>query len=475
MNATVLAPKLESPGPPSRKLADFRLIPRIETYPRVVAFVQTALGKIVLLAVFGLGLRFFASSSPSVLRILGPLALITFLPEYRRFVLAIAPLCLAVTEGGDSLFVIALKLATVAAGIVLFWCARRWPKSLFGRRPIVFLLSGFTLMIVLGCALSRGTFSYRLVWDSVGVAATYVWFIGYALMDRNADPRTETSLELASFHPLWGSTSTPFPKGATYLRRIEAHDAKRLAVVQLKGLKLITWAILLTVLQGLVNKVFHGYLRIPTSAESLAMSANGTPVAWHLRWESQILFFLEVTLSLSIMGHRFIAACRMAGFNALRNTYRPLSSRTTMEFFNRFYYYFKELLVDFFFYPTFLRYWKGHKRLRTVTATFAAVIFGNSFFHITRDWTFIHDYGLRRALVSYQVLFFYSVVLATALTISQLRKSRPKSTGFFRKDLLPIAGVMLFYCLLGIFIDENRLYPLAVHLRYFASLFFIRL
>ena len=145
------------------------------------------------------------------------------------------------------------------------------------------------------------------------------------------------------------------------------------------------WAILLALLQGLVRSFFHGYLRIPTSAEALSMFVRGTPVAWHPAvGESQILFFLEtnpgVLLSLAI---KIISVCRMAGFNALRNSYRPLSSRTLADFFNRFYYYFKELLVDMFFYPTFLRYWKRRKRLRLVFATFAAVAFGNSYFHIS--------------------------------------------------------------------------------------------
>ena len=122
----------------------------------------------------------------------------------------------------------------------------------------------------------------------------------------------------------------------------------------------------------------------------------------------------------------------MAGFNALRNTYRPLSSTTIMEFFNRFYYYFKELLVDFFFYPAFLRYWKGHRRLRLVFATFAAAFFGNSFYHLTRDWEIIRDQGLWQAIASYQVLFFYNAFLATALSVSQLRKRGPKPGGFVR-------------------------------------------
>jgi hypothetical protein len=85
-----------------------------------------------------------------------------------------------------------------------------------------------------------------------------------------------------------------------YLRRIEAQDPEQLAIVQLKGLKLLVWAILLSLFQVLWTDFLHGYLRIPTSAQALAMSVHCTPVAWHLRWASQILFFFEVTLSVAI-------------------------------------------------------------------------------------------------------------------------------------------------------------------------------
>lgn len=46
-------------GAKAKGLAEFRLIPRIETYPAVVSFVQTPLGKVVLLVAFGLGMRVF--------------------------------------------------------------------------------------------------------------------------------------------------------------------------------------------------------------------------------------------------------------------------------------------------------------------------------------------------------------------------------------------------------------------------------
>ena len=67
----------------------------------------------------------------------------------------------------------------------------------------------------------------------------YLWFIAYALTDKNSKPAKELTLELTAFRPLWGSTNTPFPKGAAYLRRIEAKTPEQLAVVQLKGLKLL--------------------------------------------------------------------------------------------------------------------------------------------------------------------------------------------------------------------------------------------
>jgi hypothetical protein len=273
---------------------------------------------------------------------------------------------------------------------------------------------------------------------------------------------------------LWGSSNTPFPKGAAYLRRIEAQNQEQLAIVQLKGLKLLAWAILLFLFSNLWFRFFHGYLSIPTSDQALAMSVRGMPVAWHLRWESLILAFFEFILSVSIFGHYLIATCRMAGFKALRNTYRPLSSTTLAEFFNRFYYYFKELLVDLFFYPTFMRYFKKHRRLRMAFATCAAAFFGNAFYHFTRDWQIIRDIGLWKALASYEPLLLYNAILAAGLCVSQLRKRGPRPAGFLRGHLLPAFGVGLFYCLLSVFETSERMYPLVEHLRYFASLFFIR-
>ena len=63
--------------------------------------------------------------------------------------------------------------------------------------------------------------------------------------------------------------------------------------------------------------------------------------------------FPERLLEIAVWGHPVVATARLAGFRLLRNTYRPLSSRTIAEFWNRYYYYFKEALVKVYFFPTY--------------------------------------------------------------------------------------------------------------------------
>jgi hypothetical protein len=455
----------------------FRLIPPIDRNPRIISFAQTPLGKIALMGLFGIEFSFFHHDPITASAWTLFLGLITLMPEYRRIVLALSPVALAIVENAQNPLVIGMTLLVVALGVLSYRCAMRWPASSFGRRPIFYLLSCMTALLASACWIRPNTALSLVTWSFVGVVANYFWFIAYAATDRASKPASDLTLEMAAFRPLWGSTETPFPKGAAYLRRIEAHTPEELAISQLKGLKLLAWAIILELISLAWNYVFHAVLQIPTSAQSLARSVQGNPVAWSLRWESLILAFFESLLTISVIGHQFIAICRLAGFNALRNTYRPLSSTTIAEFFNRYYYYYKELIVDFFFYPAFFRYWKRRPRLRLIFATFSAACFGNFFFHFIRGWRMLRDHGLLQTLTENEGFAFYCVVLATMLSISQLRKKRVKPAGILRGQILPAAGVCLFFSLLNIFVPETdtQRYPLMDYFRYLASLFFIQL
>lgn len=476
MSANISAAPQEVAPQGLRRLADFRLVPRIDTYPVVVSFAQTVVGKLVLLVLFGLGLAY---TEANWLPLLLCLALITFVPGRRRVLVTVSTLIFTFVVPwwyfANPPSEVALLLLVLTLAALLFWCATLWPRSWYGRRPVFFLLCGFSLLIVIASYLPRDTTSYTLVWDFTYAFAKYIWFVCYFLLDRNAPECDSFGLQLGSFRPFWGSTNTPYPKGAAYLRRIEAHDIHQLAVTQLKGLKLLAWSIVIMLFGRLFGFCVYDYLHIPKFPQALSLSANLTPLPWYLCWASLLAGFLESIISLSSFGHRIIAICRVAGFNALRNTYRPLSSRTIAEFFNRYFFYFKELLVDVFFYPFFLRYFKKNRKLRLVGAIFAAACFGNAFYHFVRDLGTIQRLGLRRALVSYQVYVFYCLVLATAISISQLRHRKPAQPGFIRGQLWSSFLVLLFYCLLQVFDSTERSYPLMEHFRFLAHLLNLKL
>src|SRR5579864_4806215 len=101
-------------GSAANGFSDFRLIPRVETSPKVVSFAQTPAGKFVMLAVFGLGMRFFIPDSVFVLMLAVIFGLMTFMPEYRRIVLAITPIVFVLSQTFRDPLLLGLNLAVIA-------------------------------------------------------------------------------------------------------------------------------------------------------------------------------------------------------------------------------------------------------------------------------------------------------------------------------------------------------------------------
>lgn len=456
----------------TRPLA-FRLVPRLETYPWLVSFVETRAGKLVLLLAFGL---LFSISSRGAIPLTVCLSLIAFFPARRRLFVALSTLAFTFAApwwSGHSrlLYNYQLLLTSLLIGFALALCASLWPDSWWARRSVPLLLAGFTVAILLASRVSPESRLFYPVWDSLLTFAAYLWFIGYLLLDRNSTPAPAAASWLGFLRPFWGSTATPFPGGVAFLGEVEARDPHQLAGVQLKGFKLLLWSTILLYLWKGASWTCYEYLNLPDFSDALAASVHRAPFPWFVCWGSTILHFLDSILSLTVFGHRVIAVCRMAGFDALRNTYRPFSSTTVAEFFNRYYFYYKELLVRFFFFPAFLQSSWLSPRLRVGASIFFATCIGNAYFHFMRDLQYVPSLGLSASLFSFQVFFFYSLVLTAGIVASRLRKRGPAPSGFLRGRLIPTFSVCLFFCLLDIFSTTDRTYPLSEYLRYLGHLF----
>ena len=158
-----------------------------------------------------------------------------------------------------------------------------------------------------------------------------------------------------------GAPRTPFPKGAANWRKIETRTPEALAITQLKGLKLLLWCVLLHFAhRGYRWAAFHS-LGILSISDAFRAVAKDAPLSVGASWASILCSFFERLFELTVFGHTIVACCRMAGFAALRNTYRPFEARNVADFWNGDHDYFKELLVEFFYYPTFLRYFKRYR------------------------------------------------------------------------------------------------------------------
>ena len=483
VSVTTLATPLDTGTTPARR--KFTIIPRLDENPKLVAQAQTAAGKI---AVIAMAVCLLGWRRPRPIVFLVAVALVSFLPAYRRMVIAAASLYWILTSGllnQDLIGQVAARAGMhvphpavwILSGLVcvslVFGFGGLWIRKqgggIIGRRPVLCLGILFCLAIGIASTSAVPAGVRTASWALVAPLSGFFWILAYALRDcqRKSVGAHGIGSMLAT---LWTGTSSPTPmlKGPSHALKVEAVDAREFAVAQLKGVKLLTWTMVLVVISVAIQFVALK-ADIPTLEEAIDRNVTGSIPVW-LCWESLTGSFILLVIQITIYGHTIIGGLRLLGFKVLRNTYAPFRARTIAEFWNRFYFYFKELLVDHFYYPVYLRYFKRSPRLRAVFATFAAACFGNAFYHFGRDVSYVAQLGLWRALTGFQVYLFYAFLLATGISISQLRGKR-RQASWFRTEVLSRVTIVLFFCLVHIFNDERRTVSLGAHFAFLFRLF----
>jgi hypothetical protein len=106
----------------------------------------------------------------------------------------------------------------------------------------------------------------------------------------------------------------------------------------------------------------------------------------------------------------------------------PLLATTILDFWGRYFFYFKELLMDFFFFPAFLRTAGLPVIWRTVLAAAAAAFAGNLYYHVVLYWPVLaagYPQGFEARVLSRVV---YCALLTAGLCASFIRSlGKPKS------------------------------------------------
>jgi len=282
--------------------------------------------------------------------------------------------------------------------------------------------------------------------------------------------------------PLWGGTQTPYGKGHGYLMQRMATSSADLAASRLAGIKLLGLAWVWRGAVMLVDAAIHGD---PVAglgglaAHGLGLPHLGVAVgrgpasyALAMRWGAVAVGLVDNVLDLTIFGHGVVGVLRLFGFRVFRNTYKPLLSPSVVEFWNRYFYYFKELMVELFFYPTYVATGRYGQRARIFLAIMAAAAGGNLYYHLLRDFS---QYASHPSSVAGRTA--YSLLLGLGIYVSMLReqarrgkKASPGALGGLRR-FRAIAGVWLFFGLLHVWSVGSTRYGFGERLRFSLGLF----
>lgn len=350
-------------------------------------------------------------------------------------------------------------LALQVAGVVLFLgfaqlmiAGQRKSRGIWSRRPVLVQLVGFLAVLAVAAFVPPGDYGHAMLWAFLAVWASCFWFLAYAAVDLKAKAAAPDSVRALYMRPVWGGDVAPFGKGLSFLKRFEAKDDEALAVTRLKALKLAVWTAILSWTALAATTLFHEMLGVPKLGFMILNPEETAAMPLGLQWAGLIVNYGVDLLIIAAWGHAIVAVARMMGYNIPRNTVNPLASRSIAEFWNRYYYYFKEVLVDFFFYPAFMRWFKASPRLRIAFATFCAAGFGNFLYHLIFVSHVFADGTPFDELDRFVTLAFYVGLLSAGLIISQIwgRKTSP-ADGFWRHEVLPRINVALFFCFLKIF------------------------
>jgi hypothetical protein len=377
----------------------------------------------------------------------------------------------AVMRQEDVLAIRYVRLATLLACVplvaVTLYLARRYRDHALGSRPVLVQHVLYVCLIAVAASHVLQGLPQVLIWSVIAVFSAYFAFLAYALIDQRRRRPAPVLWSFATFNPFAWPTTIPMGKDAAAWASVEAGTARELAVTQLKALKLLVWASVLKLVLWAYRWIVYQKLGVPPLKLAFEAFLRGGDVPGASGILSVIANFPEQLLQIAIWGHVIIGVARLAGFRLLRNTCRPLSSRTIAEFWNRYVYYFKEVLVQVYFYPTFVRCFKRHPRLRLAFATFMAAGAGNYFLHFIFVSPNIAAEGVIQTLIRSQAYAFYCIMLSAGLIVSQLRARAPDAgAGWVRGTFLPALGVVAFFCFLSFFDGPQGHYGLAQHFEF---------
>jgi hypothetical protein len=477
-----------------------KLLNKIDENKLILKYAQTPIGKVIVVFVYAI-LMINTPLYPVTWQqdIIIIVSIITFFPRYRHLLIFIGMLTLMsqnllfkpqqdwiifkvnylyyMFKNGYQNYITPTQLKYLQISILIIFSeliifiTYRFNKYRIMKYPIAISYMLILILILIACYAPLNPLHVFLLWSFIIAYNHYFWFIGYTIIERKFLEKRNYLLDYGRYLPIWGFTTLPYGKGSIYLHQVESKTQIDFSITQIKAIKLAFWAFLL---HFLLNFMHYGeaYLNIPSLPSALHDYANGKHYTIYQAWICLLNRFFRMMLELTVTGHLVVSTCRICGFKILRNTYKPLQSTTVAEFWNRYNFYFKELLAEFFFYPTYFRFFKTMPRFRIFFATLSSATFGNILFHFLLITPIIMGNGFMEGCRGFIQFILYACILGISIGASQLRNQfyKKKSSKLMNYLISPVL-VLSFYSILGLFNQTYQHENIIINFKFLLSLF----
>jgi len=279
------------------------------------------------------------------------------------------------------------------------------------------------------------------------------------LEDRKVPPDLSLWEYLATFfspaalaHFPW---MTRIPLGYAYLN--DSFLARDKNLIVLSGLKLIGLAVAFFALGPMgLELLSSGFQMLGTDPVGtydglLAAPAMGYTPGVGTVWSVLLLEFLRFYYVWAAVAHLKVGLWRLFGYDIEPYFQKPFLSTNLVELWRRYSYYYRAFLVQAFYFPVFLRFFKRRPLPRIFFATLVAACFGNFLYHMLFE---LLTWGSKPdVLVSQLRTLPYYLVLGAAIAATQVwlmrHGRRPRRAWTLDRrivlDVLAVAGTVGFF------------------------------
>jgi len=289
-----------------------------------------------------------------------------------------------------------------------------------------------------------------------GILIIYIksfWFIAFALDDQRLLPHQNSiKLSIGSFAPFWYQNAIrppdSLPRGFSELTSTETRSAEEYAKCQIKGIKLAIWAHINIILASATRAFLFGVeTRYPIfslfSIPSLNLPSpmdltiyNQLHIPLYIKWLTLLSIpFIYITWQLVGVLGLLVAFLRLLGFRIKRGVYKPHHATNFGQFFQRVYFYYNSILVQFFFFPIsrFLRKLNFNRKTHIFYSIFLSILLGGIFLEFIKNPELIVSIGPIKTfqIIFNRTLYFIGIGLASGLSSIWIRPiSTEKGGGF---------------------------------------------